>query len=112
MTTAGPDRSWVRRTEHVLAADPSRVVSTIFLPGQEMAAGGESRSTAVLVRVLSLSDADVDEALAAVIASYTHRHRDLAGTLESHFGLMEHRLAGSARLPLARRMLIGAYFTQ
>ncbi len=108
----GPDRSWVRRTDVALEPDPSRVVTTIFLPGQEMAAAGESRSTAVLERVLSLDDVEVEEALAAVMESYAPRHRDLTVILESHFSLMEHRLAGSARLPLARRLLIGAYFTQ
>jgi predicted GH43/DUF377 family glycosyl hydrolase len=88
------------------------VVSTIFLPGQEMAASGESRSTAVLDRVLALTDAEVDSALMDVEASFSKRHRDLDGTLDAHFALMEHRLAGAAQLPLARRRLIGAYFTQ
>ena len=50
------DRSWVRRSGVRLDADPARVAATIFLPGQELAAGGASRLSAVMDRVLSLSE--------------------------------------------------------
>ena len=46
--TAPDDVAWVRRTEHVLRPDPGRVVGMLFLPGQELAAAGVSRSSAVV----------------------------------------------------------------
>ncbi|HEY5137342.1 MAG TPA: glycoside hydrolase family 130 protein [Candidatus Nanopelagicales bacterium] len=96
----------------MLRPDPARVVSTIFLPGQEMAASGESRSTAVLERVLALSESDVEETLARVVESFGPRHRDLPAAWATNSGLLRHRLVGSGRISAARLQLIGAYFTQ
>lgn len=113
MTDAGTgEPSWVRRTDHVMRPDPARVVSTIFLPGQEMAASGESRSSAVLERVLALSESDVEESLAAAMESFGHRHRDLPAAWTRNARLLEHRLVGAGPLSAARLQLIGAYFTQ
>jgi len=107
-----PDPAWVHRTEHVLRPDHDRVVSTIFLPGQEASQAGESRSAVILERVLDLTDDEVDEKLASVLDSFAPRHRDITRTWDAHFALMEHRLVGAGRLPAGRRRLIGAYFTQ
>ena len=109
---APTDPAWVRRTDLRLRPDPTRVVRTLFLPGQELLASGESRSSAVLGRVLALSDAEVDAELAALASSFARRHRGLPETWDAHFGLMRHRLVGAAQLPENRRRLIGAYFTQ
>ena len=106
------DPPWVHRTEHVLLPDPGRVVCRIFLPGQEATQPGESRSAVIMERVLDLTDEEVEQSLADVRDAYLHRHRNLEDTWERHFHLMEHRLVGAHRLPLNRRHLIGAYFTQ
>lgn len=108
--TAAP--SWVRRTAHVLHPDATRVVSALFLPGQEGTAGGRSRASDVLKRVLALSDAQVERELRALTAAFAHRHRDLDGTWDRHAGMLEHRLAEPGRVSAHRRRLIGAYFTQ
>ena len=109
---AGVDPEWVRRTGQVLRPDPARVVSTLFLPGQELLASGESRSVAVLDRVLGLSEAEVEERLARLSEAFGHRHRGLDATWDANFALMRHRLVGAAHLTPGRRRLIGAYFTQ
>jgi predicted GH43/DUF377 family glycosyl hydrolase len=101
----------VRRTPHVLLPNPARVVAKIFLPGQELAASARSRSTAVLDRVLALSDDSVSESLAAAMASFGPRHHGLATTLESHFDLVAHRLDDPQSVSAERRQLIGAYFS-
>lgn len=108
MTT--PD--WVVRTPLLLLPDPERVLAMLFLPGQEGPAGGRSRSTGVLERVLALTDQEVDDELAALRAAFAHRHRDLDGTWDAHAALVEHRLADTVTLSAPRRRLIGAYFTQ
>lgn len=105
-------RDGVVRSPLLLLPDPERVVATLFLPGQERAVGGRSRSTGVLERVLALSDQEVDDALAALHVAFAHRHRDLVGTWDAHAALVEHRLAAAVTLSAARRRLIGAYFTQ
>jgi len=107
----GPDPPWVRRTEHVLRPDPDRVLARLFLPGQEMGSTGESRSSAVLTRVLGLDDDEVDGALRDLLARFGDRHHDLEATWDAHFALVQHRLEGPRPLPTRRRRLAGAYFT-
>jgi predicted GH43/DUF377 family glycosyl hydrolase len=109
---SAPDRSWVERTDVLLRADPARVVARLFLPGQEMAMAGQSRSSAVLDRVLALTDDEVVAELAAVLESYGSRHRDLAGTWAAHLDLVAHRLDEPGTLSADRQSLVGAYFTQ
>lgn len=109
--TRGLELPWVRRTEHALQPDHDRVVSRIFLPGQELGQPGESRSSLILGRVLELDAEQVDVELEAVRASFLGRHRDLEDTWAAHFAAVEHRLVGVGRLPASRRLLIGAYFT-
>ncbi|HEY3436878.1 MAG TPA: glycoside hydrolase family 130 protein [Actinotalea sp.] len=103
--------AWVRRTDHVLRPDPTRVAARLFLPGQEIAAG-ESRSTTVMNRVLGLSDDEIRAELDALMAAFSHRHRDLEVIWRDHFALMEHRRSGFAPLSPERELLVGAYFTQ
>jgi predicted GH43/DUF377 family glycosyl hydrolase len=107
-----PDRSWVRRVDAVMCPDPKRVVTRIFLPGQEAAQPGESRSTVIIDRLLGLSDVEVADQLGAVRAAYEHRHRDLEAAWERNFVLIEHRVEGAADVEKDRRLLIGATFTQ
>ncbi len=107
-----PDPGWVHRTAHVLHADATRVVTALFLPGQEPAAGGRSRSSDVLGRVLALSELEVTRELAALTSAFAHRHRDLESTWDRHAGLLEHRLVDPEGISAPRRRLIGACFTQ
>jgi len=102
----------VRRTAHVLRPDPSRVISTLFLPGQEIVGTGRSRSDGVLDRIVALSDAEVDRRLAATLASFGPRHRSLVADLDARFALVAHRLSDPGDLSPERRRLVGAYFSQ
>jgi predicted GH43/DUF377 family glycosyl hydrolase len=110
--TPSPDPPWVRRTGVVLRPDPARVVTTLFLPGQELAAPGGSRSGGVVERILALSGQEVDAQLAELASTFEGRHRDLQLTWERHFELVRHRVRRGGSLSAARRRLIGAYFTQ
>jgi predicted GH43/DUF377 family glycosyl hydrolase len=107
-----PKGALVRRSDLVLTADPSRVVATIFLPGQEIAASGESRSTAVLDRILALDEDVVSSTVAALRESFLPRHPHLASVWEANARLVEHRLVDHHHHTPDRRALIGAYFTQ
>jgi len=108
----GRDPHWVRRTGHALRPDPSRVLAMVFLPGQELLASGESRSTAVIGRVLALPEPEVDAELRRLSSAFAHRHRDVTSIWDAHFELVKHRLPGSPTLSPGRRRLVGACFTQ
>jgi predicted GH43/DUF377 family glycosyl hydrolase len=100
------------RTPHRLRPDASRTLSRLFVPGQETLIRGESRTMAVIDRVLELSEDDVETTLARTLARFAGRYRDLPGTLERNFQLVAHRLGSNIPVGPARRHLIGAYFTQ
>jgi predicted GH43/DUF377 family glycosyl hydrolase len=101
----------VRRTGPVLRADPSRVVSKLFLPGQEILTHGISRADPVIHRVLAMTDDQVAETLEETVRRFTSRHHDLLATFAEHAALIEHRLP-RCNISAQRRALIGAYFTQ
>ncbi|MBD8060227.1 glycoside hydrolase family 130 protein [Cellulomonas sp. JH27-2] len=106
-----PDPDWVRRTDVALRPDRARVVSALFLPGQETVTAGESRSAQVVERVLALSDDDVAAELDELARAFDERHRDLRTVWAEHFALVEHRVPDPRALGAARRLLVGAAFT-
>lgn len=95
----------------LLAADPARVVARLFVPGQAGFDHEESRSTAVLRRVVALDEDDVAGAVSDALGRCGARHRDLAGTFARHFDAVADRLDPDVVLSDARRLLIGATFT-
>jgi predicted GH43/DUF377 family glycosyl hydrolase len=111
MSDPRPAGALLARTPHRLKPDPARTLCQLFVPGQETLIHGVSRAMAVIDRIVELSDQDVERTLARTLARFSGRHRDLAGTLEQHFGLVAHRLGAEILVGAARRQLIGAYFT-
>ncbi|MGA2474550.1 MAG: glycosidase, partial [Acidimicrobiales bacterium] len=69
-----------RRSPVHIAADKSRVVTRLFVPGQEGFDHQESRSSAVLQRLLALRDDEVERSYEDVIARFNGRHRALTDT--------------------------------
>jgi predicted GH43/DUF377 family glycosyl hydrolase len=110
MSSADP--TLVRRGTVVLRADPRRVVTKLFLPGQEMLIHGISRADAVIHRVLAMTDEQVSVRLAATLHRFAGRHHDLRAIFAEHFALVEHHLPETADASAERRELIGAYFTK
>src|SRR5690242_6976743 len=94
-----------------LAADPSRVITRLFVPGQEGFEFQDSRAGAVVKRVLALDEDEVRASLDDVIARFDGRHRDLAGTFSRHFREVADRLDSATKLSDARISLLGATFT-
>lgn len=109
--TAG-DRTLVRWTGHVLEPDATRVVAETFLPGQELMTLGASRASAVLDRVMAMTEREVALHAEETLASFGARHHDLPAILAARFDLVAHRLDEPNLVSLARRTLIGAYFTR
>jgi predicted GH43/DUF377 family glycosyl hydrolase len=100
-----------RRTAVRLPADPSRVVSRLFVPGQEGFELQDSRAGAVLRRILALSDDDVEYSLNDLLARFESRHRDLVGTFRRHARELADRLNPADDLSESRWLLLGAAFT-
>src|SRR4029077_18420200 len=74
----------VTRSPQRLAADWSRVVTRLFVPGQEGFERQDSRAGAVLARILALDEDEVRASLDDVVTRFDGRHRDLVGTFRRH----------------------------
>jgi predicted GH43/DUF377 family glycosyl hydrolase len=100
-----------RRSSVHIAADRSRVVTRLFVPGQEGFDEQESRSSAVLRRVLALTDDEVQRSLDDVMARFNGRHHCLTDTFLRHADELSGRLDPEPELSPSRRVLLGAAFT-
>jgi predicted GH43/DUF377 family glycosyl hydrolase len=101
----------VTRSPQRLVADPSRVITRLFVPGQEGFERHESRAGAVLRRILALDEDDVRSSLDDVGTRFDGRHRDLVGTFRRHARELADRLDPARELSETRMLLLGAVFT-
>lgn len=101
----------ITRTSHRLVRDPSRVIAKPYLPGEEIApAAAGTRAGLLMTRILAIPEPEVGPLLEQTLALFGARHRGFEELLARHFALVAHQ-AGDAHLSHARRLLIGAYFT-
>ena len=101
----------VTRSPQRLRADRARVITQLFVPGQEGFEHQESRAGVVLARILALSESDVLAALDDVMTRFAGRHRDLAGVFARHAGELADRLDPDIEISSDRMLLLGAVFT-
>jgi predicted GH43/DUF377 family glycosyl hydrolase len=101
----------VTRSPQRLAADRSRVVTRLFVPGQEGFERQDSRAGAVLARILALDEDEVRASLDDVVTRFDGRHRDLVGTFRRHAREVADRLDPARDLSESRMLLLGAVFT-
>jgi predicted GH43/DUF377 family glycosyl hydrolase len=109
MTSVQPELG--TRTPIRLAADPTRVINRLFVPGQEGFELQDSRAGAVLARILALDEVEVKSALDDVVDRFDRRHRDLDGTFRGHASELADRLNPDRELSESRTLLLGAAFT-
>ena len=100
-----------RRSPIHIAADRSRVVARLFVPGQQGFDHEESRSNAVLQRVLALPTDEVQRSLDDVIARFSGRHHGLTDTFLRHAEELSDRLDPERQPSPPHRLLLGATFT-
>jgi predicted GH43/DUF377 family glycosyl hydrolase len=101
----------VERSDQRLEPDAARVVARLFVAGQEVVGGSESRASGVVARILALDEDDVQRTLAELLHRFRHRHRDLVTTFSHHADRIGNRLDPNAELSEARWLLLGATFT-
>jgi predicted GH43/DUF377 family glycosyl hydrolase len=107
----GIDTVIARRSPMRLAADRSRVITRMFVPGYEGFAEEHSRAAVVLARVLALAEDEVEAALDDVVDRFGDRHRDLADTFRRHASEIADRIDPAWPLSEVRQLLLGATFT-
>jgi predicted GH43/DUF377 family glycosyl hydrolase len=100
-----------RRSPVHIAANRSRVVTSLFVPGHEGFDEQESRSSAVLRRVLALTDDEIQRSLDDVMTRFNDRHHGLTDTFLRHADELSDRLDPELTLSPSRRLLLGASFT-
>jgi len=98
------------RVDARLDSDPGRVVSRLFLPGEEVHSG-RSRAAVVVARVLALPEDEVERIAAQLLDEFSSRHRDYAAVLVEHAATVGAHLANSAPMSAARTLVMGASFT-
>lgn len=101
----------VTRSPLRIAADPARVITQLFVPGQEGFERQESRAGVVLARILALSETEVVSALEDVITRFDGRHHDLIAILCRHARELADRLDPDTEISEDRMVLLGAAFT-
>ena len=101
----------ITRDPHRIAANSARVITQLFVPGQEGFELQESRAGVVLKRILALTDEEVLSSLDDIIIRFDGRHRDLVGTFRRHAHELADRLDPDIGLSDARILLLGATFT-
>ncbi len=101
----------VTRSPQRIAADRSRVITRLFVPGQEGFELQDSRAGAVLARILALDEDEVRASLDDVVTRFDGRHRDLVGTFRTHAHEVADRLDPARDLSESRMLLLGAVFT-
>jgi predicted GH43/DUF377 family glycosyl hydrolase len=100
----------VTRTEVRLRPDPTRVVTRLFVPGEELPSDA-SWASPLIQRVLAMDEDQMTALLEDVLARFERRHPGLAGILQEHFGQVSGRLGARSDLSGTQRALLGAYFT-
>jgi predicted GH43/DUF377 family glycosyl hydrolase len=101
----------VTRSPLRLAADRSRVITRLFVPGHEGFERHDSRAGAVLMRILALDEDEVRASLDDVVTRFDGRHRDLIGTFRRHAREIADRLDPASELTEMRKLLLGAVLT-
>ncbi|EWM12127.1 glycoside hydrolase family 130 protein [Kutzneria sp. 744] len=109
-TSPGLDPALAVRTPLRLLPDPRRVITKLFIPGEERPEH-DSRSAVVIRRVLAMDEQTVTETLLRTTRLFAGRHPRLAETFAEHFDIVSHRLDKRLDVSAQRRQLIGAYFT-
>lgn len=110
--SASPDlcAGLFHRTDARLDADPQRVVSRLFVPGEELVSG-RLRVDGVLARVMALSEATVAEMAAQIQREFSGRHDGLAPLLEEHARIGLLHLTDAGPISHDRTIVLGATLT-
>src|ERR1700722_15491821 len=92
-----------------ISPEPSRVIAKLFVPGEEMPEN-ESRTAAVIARVLHLDEYQVEAGLRRTFEASGGPPPHLRGIFAGHFAAIAHRIPHGEEISERRQLLIGSYF--
>ena len=95
----------IQQTGVLFRPDISRVLVRPFIPGDP------ARIVNIIGRALALSEAEVEEQLAAVTANFGKRHLHIQAIWRQHFERVKAHVFSSRPLSEARQLNIGALFS-
>lgn len=95
----------VKRKPLKLAADPRRVITRLFIPGDH------KRIRNTVNRVLSLPDDEAERLLVEVLSDYSRRHKNIRDALMENYREAIGHLHEEPSASAERKLLIGAFFT-
>ncbi len=98
-------RPLVKRRPTLLNAESSRVITRPHIPGDG------ARIIGLIMRVLKLSDDDVQLLLEDVFHEFSARHRNFRGALGRNFERISENVPKGLTLTAEQRLLLGAYVT-
>jgi predicted GH43/DUF377 family glycosyl hydrolase len=98
------------RVDAELLANPSRVIARLFLPGEEEP-GGRSRAGAVVARIVTLPEGEVEQMTEQLLTQFSPRHHRYTDMLSEHASVISSRLQLVPPMTRARGLLVGASFT-
>lgn len=96
----------VKRTGILIKPNPRRVFFRPFNPS------GEGRIMKILARIMTIPEEEVEQQLQQVLAEFAERHQKLSQFFLKRFEQVRPYLLTDQPVSEARRLLIGAYFTQ
>src|SRR5262245_15443204 len=95
----------VTRLPIQLLPDPKRVITRLFLPGEE------NRIRDIIARLLAIPGAEVEPILANLESSFRPVHPHIEEVFLKHFEAVRHCVPAGARVNDRLQRLIGACFT-
>jgi predicted GH43/DUF377 family glycosyl hydrolase len=101
----------VTETGIELSPDRTRVITRLFVAGLEDVGPGDSRASAVIVRILELSEDAVKVAMHDLDERFGSRHKALHDTFRRHADLIRPRPDADIEVSDCRHLLLGAAFT-
>jgi predicted GH43/DUF377 family glycosyl hydrolase len=95
----------VTRLPNRLSPDPGRVIVRPFVPGDE------ARVRRIIDRVLAIPDPELDEIARRLETGFKARHKNLIDAVAKHYDNVKQHVPSEDGVSIARKLVIGAYFT-
>src|SRR4029077_20479389 len=95
----------VTRLPIQLLPDPRRVITSLFVPGEE------NRIRDIITRLLAIPEAEVEKLLDKISSQFRPVHPDIDEVFLEHFEIVKRYVSNVDQVGDGRRRLIGACFT-
>jgi predicted GH43/DUF377 family glycosyl hydrolase len=98
------------RQDACLYPDPARLVTRLFLPGEELHQS-HSRTAQIVERVMALPEHEVADLATQLLTTFSAHHHNYAQVLSRHASIVRAHSGEGVELTAARTIVLGASFT-